>query len=73
VFIVDGKEKYRSAVVNKNLNPRWNENFTLFVSDLAKPIVIKVFDYDKFFMNDLIGQATLHVSTLALNKYVKLL
>lgn len=71
MFIVDGKERYRSAVVNKNLNPRWNEDFTLFVSDLAKPIIIKVFDHDKFSTNDLIGQATLHVSTLALNEYVE--
>uniref|UniRef100_A0A672NJS9 Multiple C2 and transmembrane domain-containing protein 2-like n=1 Tax=Sinocyclocheilus grahami TaxID=75366 RepID=A0A672NJS9_SINGR len=42
-FKLDGKNIYKSKVVNKNLNPTWNESFSFPVRDLDQTLHLKVF------------------------------
>lgn len=39
---LDGKTFYKSKVVYKNLNPTWNECFSLPVKDLNQKLYVKV-------------------------------
>lgn len=41
-FKLDGKNIYKSKVVNKNLNPIWNESFSFPVRDLDQTLHLKV-------------------------------
>uniref|UniRef100_A0A671KRD1 Multiple C2 and transmembrane domain-containing protein 2-like n=1 Tax=Sinocyclocheilus anshuiensis TaxID=1608454 RepID=A0A671KRD1_9TELE len=47
-FKVDGKNIYKSKVVNKNLNPAWNESFSFPVRDLDQTLRLKVYEQIKF-------------------------
>ncbi|XP_051141052.1 protein C2-DOMAIN ABA-RELATED 5-like isoform X2 [Andrographis paniculata] len=50
-------QKVRSGVVRKNVNPEWNEELTLTVSDPNLPITLKVYDKDTFSRDDKMGDA----------------
>lgn len=41
-FKLDGKTFYKSKVVYKDLNPAWNETFSVPVKDLNQKMYIKV-------------------------------
>lgn len=41
-FKMEGKTFYKSKVVYKDLNPTWNETFSLPVKDLSQKMYIKV-------------------------------
>lgn len=41
-FKMDGKTFYKSKVVYKDLNPTWNETFSLPLKDLNQKMYIKV-------------------------------
>lgn len=41
-FKLDGKTIYKSKVILKNLNPKWNESFSLPVKDLSQKLHVKV-------------------------------
>lgn len=41
-FKLDGKTLYKSKVVYKNLNPEWNESFSVPVRNLDQKMYIKV-------------------------------
>lgn len=41
-FKLDGKTFYKSKVLYKNLNPVWNESFSLPIKDLNQKLYIKV-------------------------------
>lgn len=56
VKLQHGKYKARSSVVNRNLNPVWNEKFVFQVKDLSLPLVIRVYDHDTFSSDDFMGQ-----------------
>uniref|UniRef100_A0A8C6WLZ8 Multiple C2 domains, transmembrane 2b n=1 Tax=Neogobius melanostomus TaxID=47308 RepID=A0A8C6WLZ8_9GOBI len=43
-FKLDGKTFYKSKTVYKNLNPSWNETFSLPIKDLNQHLYIKVYD-----------------------------
>ncbi|KAF3780881.1 GTPase activating protein 1 [Nymphaea thermarum] len=57
VIVKMGKQKLRTRVVKRNLNPEWNESLTLSVSDHILPIRIEVFDKDTFSRDDPMGYA----------------
>ncbi|KAL2473560.1 C2 and GRAM domain-containing protein [Forsythia ovata] len=50
-----GRQRVRTKVVKKCLNPSWCEEFTFKVDDLKEEIVISVFDEDKYLIDDFIG------------------
>nr|XP_019935884.1 PREDICTED: multiple C2 and transmembrane domain-containing protein 2-like isoform X2 [Paralichthys olivaceus] len=66
-FKFDGKTFYKSKVVYKNLNPTWNETFSLPVKDLNQKLYIKVYDRD-LTTDDFMGSAIVILSDLEMDK-----
>ncbi|KAK7899186.1 hypothetical protein WMY93_020039 [Mugilogobius chulae] len=66
-FKIDGKTFYKSKVVYKNLNPSWNETFSMPVKDLNQKLYIKVYDRD-LTTDDFMGSASVLLSELVMNK-----
>lgn len=61
IIITMGKQKLKTRVVKKNLNPEWNENLTLFVSDQIFPVKLAVYDRDRFSRDDKMGDAEIDI------------
>ncbi|CAN6451769.1 unnamed protein product [Victoria cruziana] len=61
VIVRMGKQRLKTRVIKRNLNPEWNENLTLSVSDNILPIRIEVFDRDTFTPDDPMGYAELDI------------
>lgn len=57
-----GKQKFKSKVVKKCLNPSWCEEFAFRVDDLKEELTISVLDEDKYFNDDFVGQIKFPVS-----------
>ncbi|XP_020220362.1 protein C2-DOMAIN ABA-RELATED 1 [Cajanus cajan] len=57
VVIKMGKQKLKTRVVKKNLNPEWNDDLTLSISDPHAPIHLHVYDKDTFSLDDKMGDA----------------
>ncbi|CAA2962887.1 C2 and GRAM domain-containing At1g03370 [Olea europaea subsp. europaea] len=57
-----GRQRFRTKVVKKCLNPSWCEEFTFKVDDLKAKLIIAVLDEDKYFNGDFIGQVKVPVS-----------
>ncbi|KAM8876126.1 multiple C2 and transmembrane domain-containing protein 2-like isoform 2-T2 [Synchiropus picturatus] len=66
-FKLEGKTFYKSKVVFKNLNPSWNESFSIPVKDLSQSLVVKVYDRD-LASDDFMGAANVLLSDLDLEK-----
>lgn len=45
-FKCGGRLVHKSRTVYRDLNPAWDESFTVPIEDPFLPIIIKVFDYD---------------------------
>ncbi|XP_051117992.1 protein C2-DOMAIN ABA-RELATED 4-like [Andrographis paniculata] len=57
VTITMAKQKLKSRVVKKNVNPEWNDELTLSIEDPNLPIQLKVYDRDIFSPDDKMGDA----------------
>eukprot|EP00731_Ephydatia_muelleri_P016626 Em0009g1050a len=57
--------KYKSAVINQNLNPQWNEIVSFKTTDLASPLQMQVFDHDYGSADDFMGAASLNLDEFA--------
>ncbi|XP_072998629.1 GTPase activating protein 1-like [Typha latifolia] len=57
VILKMGKQKLKTRVINRNINPVWNEELTLSVEDPSLPIKLEVFDKDTFTPDDRMGNA----------------
>ncbi|OVA01715.1 C2 calcium-dependent membrane targeting [Macleaya cordata] len=57
VVIKMGKQKLKTRVVKKNVNPEWNEDLTLCVQDPNLPVKLAVYDKDTFSLDDKMGVA----------------
>ncbi|KAF6153823.1 hypothetical protein GIB67_001056 [Kingdonia uniflora] len=57
-----GKQRMKTKVVKKNLNPWWGEEFSLRVGDLSEELMVTVMDEDKYFNHDFVGQVKVSVS-----------
>lgn len=57
-----GRQKFRSKVVKKSLNPSWCEEFSFRVEDLKEVLKIYVLDEDKFCKDDFVGFIKVPVS-----------
>ncbi|KAI4890423.1 hypothetical protein NFI96_010809 [Prochilodus magdalenae] len=69
-FKIGKKEVFRSKIIQKNLNPVWNERFCLPVDNLHEPLYIKVFDYDFGCHDDFMGSAYLYLYSLEFRKFL---
>ncbi|KAJ8761037.1 hypothetical protein K2173_025744 [Erythroxylum novogranatense] len=57
-----GRQKFKTKVVKKCLNPTWGEEFSFKVDDLHEELVISVLDEDKYFNDDFLGMIKMPVS-----------
>lgn len=57
-----GKQKAKTKVVKKCLNPHWGEEFCFKVEDLDEELLVSVLDEDKYFNDDFVGQLKVPVS-----------
>ncbi|KAK2848147.1 hypothetical protein Q7C36_009829 [Tachysurus vachellii] len=66
-FQINGKTVYKSKVVYKNLNPAWNECFSMSIRDLEQNVYVKVYDRD-LRSRDFMGSSAITLSNLELDK-----
>nr|ADQ00629.1 ARF-GAP protein [Phytolacca acinosa] len=59
-----GQQTVQTSVVRSNLNPVWNEELMLSVPQRYGPVKVKVFDYDTFSADDIMGEAELDIQPL---------
>jgi hypothetical protein len=57
VVVKMGKQKLKTRVIKKDVNPEWNEVLTLSVTDPSLPIKLTVYDHDTFSKDDKMGDA----------------
>lgn len=58
-----GKQKFKTKVVKKCLNPSWCEEFTFRVEDFKEEeLVVSVMGEDKYFNDDFVGQVKINTS-----------
>ncbi|XP_057537720.1 C2 and GRAM domain-containing protein At1g03370-like isoform X1 [Amaranthus tricolor] len=57
-----GKQRFRTKVIKKCLNPYWGDEFCFRVDDLSDELVISVLDEDKYFNDDFVGLVKIPVS-----------
>ncbi|XP_078283281.1 multiple C2 and transmembrane domain-containing protein 2-like isoform X2 [Rhinoraja longicauda] len=69
-FKLAGKTLYKSKIVYKNLNPRWDETFVVPVKNLNQKLYVKVYDRD-LATDDFMGSAYLNLDDLEINSSVQ--
>ena len=70
-FKIGNKLCYRSRTVYRNLNPRWNERFSVPIEDIRSTVLrIKVFDYDRGLHDDRMGCSVIRLCELVPNQLV---
>ncbi|KAL9254856.1 C2-DOMAIN ABA-RELATED 3-like protein [Drosera capensis] len=61
VTIRMGRQKLKTRVIKKDINPEWHEDLTFSVSDPNLPIKLVVYDHDTFSKDDPMGEAELDI------------
>ncbi|OIV89929.1 hypothetical protein TanjilG_02120 [Lupinus angustifolius] len=61
VVLKMGKQKLKTRVIKKNVNPEWNEDITFSVLDPNLPILLTVYDHDTFSKDDKMGDAEFEI------------
>ncbi|KAI5710196.1 hypothetical protein M8J75_006559 [Diaphorina citri] len=86
-FKISGRLLYKSKTVYRDLNPSWDETFTLPIEDPFEPVQCKVmpettsglvvelqvFDYDWGLQDDFMGSASIDLTTLELGRCTDLI
>ncbi|URD87605.1 ADP-ribosylation factor GTPase-activating protein [Musa troglodytarum] len=54
-------QKLKTSVKKNSLNPEWNEDLTLCVTDPIQPLKLEVYDKDTFTPDDIMGDAELDI------------
>ncbi|VVA95166.1 unnamed protein product [Arabis nemorensis] len=57
VVLKIGRQKLKTKVVKKNVNPNWEEDLTFTVTDPNLPLNLIVYDHDFFSKDDKMGDA----------------
>ncbi|KAI8528613.1 hypothetical protein RHMOL_Rhmol12G0161300 [Rhododendron molle] len=57
-------QKLKTRVIRKDVNPEWNEDLTLSISDPNLPIKLTVYDHDTFTKDDKMGDAEFDIKAL---------
>ncbi|KAM0924167.1 hypothetical protein ACQ4PT_005133 [Festuca glaucescens] len=63
IVIRMGKQKLKTRVIRKSVNPEWNDELTLSIEDPTLLVKLDVFDKDTFF-DDPMGNAELDIRPL---------
>ncbi|KAK9699377.1 hypothetical protein RND81_08G170100 [Saponaria officinalis] len=61
VIVRLGKQKLKTRIIKKSLNPEWNDDLTLCVMDINEPVKVYVYDHDTFTMDDKMGDAEFEI------------
>ncbi|CAN7000766.1 unnamed protein product [Brassica rapa subsp. trilocularis] len=61
VVVKMGKQKLKTRVINKDVNPEWNEDLTLSVTDPTLTVLLTVYDHDMFSKDDKMGDAEFEI------------
>ncbi|OIS96081.1 PREDICTED: GTPase activating protein 1-like [Nicotiana attenuata] len=61
VIVRMGRQKLKTRVVKKNVNPEWNDDLTLCIAEPILPIKLQVYDKDTFSRDDKMGDAELDI------------
>ncbi|KAF8407627.1 hypothetical protein HHK36_006760 [Tetracentron sinense] len=64
IVIKMGKQRLKTNVIKKNVNPEWNEDLTLSIEDPNLPIMLTVYDEDKFSLDEKMGDAEFDIKPL---------
>ncbi|CAG4995077.1 unnamed protein product [Parnassius apollo] len=67
-FKAGGRLLHKSKIVHRDLNPVWDECFTVPIEDPFVPIQLKVFDYDWGLQDDFMGSCYLDLTALELGR-----
>ncbi|KAB8105513.1 hypothetical protein EE612_039427 [Oryza sativa] len=57
VVLRHGSQKVKSSIRYHSINPEWNEELTLSITNMMLPVKIEVFDKDTFTKDDSMGDA----------------
>ncbi|CAL0312363.1 unnamed protein product [Lupinus luteus] len=57
VVVRMGKQKLKTRMIRKDVNPEWNEDLTLSVTLPLSPFLLTVYDHDTFSKDDKMGYA----------------
>ncbi|KAK3606242.1 hypothetical protein CHS0354_037918 [Potamilus streckersoni] len=66
-FSIGKRQYYRSRTILKNLNPKWDEKFTIPIDDPLQQVQVRAFDYDRGMTDDPMGSAEIDLTSLELN------
>ncbi|CAK7349589.1 unnamed protein product [Dovyalis caffra] len=64
VVVRMGKQKLKTRVIKKSVNPYWNEDLTLSVTDPNLPVKLTVYDRDLLSKDDKMGEAEFDIKPL---------
>ncbi|OMO95627.1 C2 calcium-dependent membrane targeting [Corchorus olitorius] len=56
--------KLKTRVIKQNVNPEWNDDLTLSITDPSLPVKIAVYDRDTFSLDDKMGEAEFEIGSL---------
>ncbi|XP_010540029.1 PREDICTED: protein C2-DOMAIN ABA-RELATED 3 [Tarenaya hassleriana] len=56
-----GRQKLKTRVVKKDVNPEWNEDLTFTITDPNLPVQLTVYDHDLFSKDDKMGDAEIDI------------
>ncbi|CAK9312114.1 unnamed protein product [Citrullus colocynthis] len=63
IVVKMSKQKLKTRVIKKDINPEWNEDLTLSVTDPNVSVKLTVYDHDTFSMDDKMGDAEFEIGT----------
>ncbi|XP_010533970.1 PREDICTED: protein C2-DOMAIN ABA-RELATED 4-like [Tarenaya hassleriana] len=63
VVVKMGRQKLKTRVVYKDVNPEWNEDLTLSVTDPNLNVLLTVYDHDTFSKDDKMGDAEFEIKS----------
>ncbi|CAK9199652.1 unnamed protein product [Sphagnum jensenii] len=66
VVVTLGQQVLKTRVINRSLNPVWNEEIILSVPSPPQPLKLQVFDKDVFSADDIMGDAEVDLNPLIL-------
>ena len=68
VKVTIGEEVKRTRIIHHNLNPVWDKQMVFHVleSDLSLPILLSVYDRDRFSFDNLVGDKKIFISELVI-------
>lgn len=59
------KQTFKTKAISKTLTPKWNQNFSFFTSRAEGEVILRIYDKDLIFKDELLGEVTLRLSDFA--------